>query len=117
MCREVRGLFVVMNRVPVRPEYAQAFEERFLRRAGAVDRMPGFIRTLVLRPEDSEEPYVVVTFWESKDAYTAWTQSEAFRQGHAGSGRLPEEAYRGPNKLETYTAFIDSAVEGEGAGR
>lgn len=109
-------MYVVMNRIPVHPDYAQAFEERFRRRAGAVDRMPGFLRTLVLRPDSQEDPYVVLTLWESKEAYAAWTESEAFQEGHARSGTLPREAFRGRNKLETFTAFVDSAAEVGEAG-
>ncbi|HLT58414.1 MAG: antibiotic biosynthesis monooxygenase [Limnochordales bacterium] len=109
-------MYVVMNRIPVQPAFAEAFEERFRQRAGAVDQMPGFVRTLVLRPDNPEDPYVVLTLWESKEAYTAWTQSEAFQQGHARSGRLPREAFRGPNKVETFTAFVDSGDPDEGAG-
>ena len=109
-------MYVVMNRIPVHPDYAQAFEERFRQRAGAVDRMPGFIRTMVLRPDKAEDPYVVLTLWESKEAFTAWTQSAAFQEGHARSGTLPREAFRGPNKLETFTAFVDSGPAGGEAG-
>lgn len=106
-------MFVVMNRIPVRTEFGEAFEERFRQRAGAVDRMPGFIRTMVLRPENGEDPYVVLTMWESKEHYIAWTQSEAFQQGHSRPGRLPQEAYRGPSRLETFSTVVDSAQERE----
>lgn len=106
-------MYVVMNRIPVHPDFREAFEERFRRRAGAVDRMPGFIRTMVLRPENGDDPYVVLTMWESKEHYIAWTQSEAFQQGHARGGRLPEEAYRGPSRVEGFTTVVDSAQAGE----
>lgn len=104
-------MFVVMNRIPVRPEFREAFEERFRARAREVDRMPGFVRNWVLRPADPEDPYVVLTVWESEEAFEAWTQSEAFRRGHAQSGTLPREAFRGPSKLERYELFLDSAAE------
>lgn len=109
MMEKVISLYVVMNRIPVQPQYAEAFEARFRDRAGEVDRMPGFIRTLVLRPEAEDDPYVVLTFWESREAFEAWTKSEAFTRGHAQSGRLPEEAFRGPSKLERFVPFVDSA--------
>ncbi|MBO8140612.1 MAG: antibiotic biosynthesis monooxygenase [Firmicutes bacterium] len=110
-------MYVVMNRIPVQPEFAQAFEERFRSRAGEVDKMPGFIRNLVLRPDRPEDPYVVLTMWESREAFEAWTRSDAFQKGHARSGTLPREAFRGPNKLETFTAFLDSADPEEPANR
>lgn len=102
-------MFVVMNRIQVNPEYAGAFEDRFRQRAGEVDRMPGFLRNIVLRPVAPDDPYVVMTLWASREAFEAWTQSEAFRRGHARSGTLPAEAFRGPSRLETFEAFLDSA--------
>jgi len=106
-------VFVVMNRIPVSPEFQEAFEERFRSRAREVDRMPGFVRNWVLRPVDPEDPYVVVTVWESREAFEAWTRSEAFQRGHARSGTLPREAFRGVSKLERYELILDSAVEGD----
>jgi heme-degrading monooxygenase HmoA len=47
--------------------------------------------------------------WESREAFEAWTQSEAFRKGHARSGTLPPDAFRGPSRLEMYDAFLDTA--------
>ncbi|WP_114312183.1 antibiotic biosynthesis monooxygenase family protein [Thermus caldifontis] len=101
-------MFVVMNRIPVKPEYAEEFEEAFRTRARLVDRMPGFIRNLVLRPQAPGDPYVVMTFWESEAAFRAWTESPEFREGHARSGTLPKEAFREGNKLETFTTILDS---------
>jgi heme-degrading monooxygenase HmoA len=102
-------MFVVMNRISVNPSFTEAFEERFRQRAGEVDKMPGFIRNLVLRPSAPDDPYVVMTMWESKQAFEAWTQSDAFRKGHARSGTLPADAFRGPSRLEMYDAFLDTA--------
>ena len=104
-----RGMFVTMNRIFVHPEYAEAFEEAFRRRARLVDRMPGFIRNLVLRPENpAESPYIVMTFWESREHFEAWVNSPAFREGHARSGTLPREAFRAPSVLETFEVILDS---------
>jgi heme-degrading monooxygenase HmoA len=102
-------MFVVMNRISVNTDYATVFEERFRNRAAEVDSMPGFVRTVVLRPASPDDPYVVMTTWESKQAFEAWTQSDAFRRGHARSGTLPAEAFRGPSRVEMFEAFVDSA--------
>lgn len=101
-------VYVVMNRIAVKPEYAEALEARFRDRAGEVDKMSGFIRTMVLKPDRPDTPHVVLTFWESKEAFEAWTRSEAFQKGHRHSGTLPAEAFLGPSKLETFVAFVDS---------
>jgi heme-degrading monooxygenase HmoA len=105
-------MFVTMNRISVNPEYAQQFEENFRHRAQLVDRMPGFIRNLVLRPANpAQEPYVVMTFWESRAHFEGWVNSPEFKEGHARSGTLPREAFRGHSRLETYEVFSDSALK------
>lgn len=92
----------VANRIHVKLEYHDAFEARFRDRAGLVDGMPGFIANHVLRPTRDGDPFVVLTFWESREAFEAWTTSDAFRQGHARSGTLPKDAFSGPNVLEIH---------------
>ena len=108
-------MFVVMNRIPVNPAYQEQFEERFRTRAGEVDKMPGFVRNQVLRPDSAEEPYIVLTAWESKADFEAWVNSEAFRKGHARSGTLPKEAFLGQARLETYEIILDTNSESAGS--
>jgi heme oxygenase (mycobilin-producing) len=102
-------MITVANRIFVDPEFAERFEERFRNRAGLVDHMPGFISNQVLRPANPGDPYVVLTWWESREAFKEWTESDAFRQGHARSGTLPREAFTGPNKLEIHEVVQDSS--------
>lgn len=109
-------MIVTCNRIPVKPEYAAAFEERFADRSTLVDGMKGFISFQLLRPTKAEDPYVVMTFWESQEDFKAWTESEAFKEGHARSGRLPSDAFLGHPKLEIYdvlqsTTKIERAAE------
>jgi heme oxygenase (mycobilin-producing) len=102
-------MITVANRIFVAPEFAEQFEERFRQRAGLVDRMPGFISNQVLRPVNEGDPYIVLTWWERREDFEAWTRSEEFREGHARSGTLPKEAFTGPNKLELHEVFLDSS--------
>lgn len=95
-------MITVMNRISVKPEFTEQFEERFRNRAGLVDGMPGFIRNEVLRPTKQGDPYIVLTYWESLETFRNWTESEAFREGHARSGSLPREAFNGPSVLEIH---------------
>lgn len=101
-------MITVANRIHVSPEYHAQFEQRFRDRAGLVDGMPGFIANHVLRPTKEGEPFVVLTFWESREAFEAWTTSDAFRKGHARSGSLPREAFSGPNVLEVHEVVQSS---------
>ncbi|HSG05765.1 MAG TPA: antibiotic biosynthesis monooxygenase [Nitrospiria bacterium] len=104
-------MFVVMNRIPVNPDYADLFEERFRSRAGEVDKMPGFIRNQVLRPARPEQPYIVLTYWQSRQDFEAWVDSDAFKKGHSRSGALPQEAFKGPAALESFEVILDSATQ------
>ena len=105
-------MITVANRIYVNPAYAEAFEERFKDRAGLVDKMPGFIFNQLLRPARAGDPYVVFTQWESYDAFRAWTQSDAFKEGHAKSGTLPKAAFDQANKIEIHQVIQDSRNPG-----
>ena len=102
-------MFVVMNRISVNSEYAKQFEDRFRNRAGEVDQMPGFVRNQVLRPATADDPYIVLTYWHSQADFDSWVNSDAFQKGHAKSGTLPHEAFRGRPKLESFEVILDTA--------
>jgi len=101
-------MITVANRIYVKPEYAEAFEQRFRERAGLVDKMPGFISNQVRRPVNDGDPYVVFTTWNSRQDFMDWIKSDAFVKGHAQSGTLPREAFSGPNVLELHEVIQDS---------
>ena len=84
--------FVAINVLTV-PEGAGAtLEERFARRAGTVERAPGFQRFELLRPLDGTDSYLVYTRWASQADFEAWTTSQAFAGGHGqASGRSDAE--------------------------
>ncbi|AFZ68321.1 antibiotic biosynthesis monooxygenase family protein [Deinococcus peraridilitoris] len=104
-------MITVANRIYVNPDFAEAFEARFRERAGLVDQMPGFLSNFVLRPTKSGEPYIVLTLWESREAFEGWTQSDAFHQGHARSGSLPREAFSSPNILEIHEVISHAQTQ------
>jgi len=102
-------MFVTMNRFTIDPAHWDDFENRFKQRAGLVDGEPGFIRNTVLRPqEDTSEQHIVMTLWESRQAFESWTHSESFRQAHAKAGQTPKGWFIGPTKLEIFDAVTDS---------
>jgi heme-degrading monooxygenase HmoA len=102
-------MITVANRIYVGREYAEAFERRFRERAGLVDKMPGFVSNMVLRPVNDGDPYVVFTVWDSRQDFLDWVRSDAFVKGHAQSGTMPKEAFTGPNILEVHEVLQDSA--------
>lgn len=56
------------------PKGAEAeIEQRFAARKKAADAAPGFQGFELLRPRIGEERYFVVTRWETREAYDAWS--------------------------------------------
>lgn len=102
-------MIVTCNRIPVNPDHADAFETRFADRAALVDGMPGFIAFHLLRPQKDGDPYIVMTYWESREDFDNWTQSEAFKEGHARSGTLPPGTFAGHPKLEVFEVIQSTA--------
>lgn len=74
--------FVAINYITCQKNYQQRFEELFKSRAHAIDRMPGFVNMQVLKPNKDEDDYLIVSFWESEDAFKKWTNSPEFIEGH-----------------------------------
>ncbi len=102
-------MITVANRIYVNPEYAEQFEKVFRERAGLVDKMPGFISNQVLRPANEGDPYIVMTYWNSRQDFLGWIRSDSFIKGHAQSGTLPKEAYSKSNVLEVHELIQDSS--------
>jgi len=104
-------MFVTMNRFTINPEYWDDFETRFKQRAGLIDGEPGFIRNTVLRPqENSSDQHIVMTLWESREAFEAWTISDAFRKAHKQAGHTPKEWFLAPSKLESFESVTDTQI-------
>lgn len=98
-----------MNRIPVNKKYWEEFEKSFQSRAGLVDKFPGFIRNIVLRPkEDTSQYHIVMTFWRSKEDFIAWTESEDFKKAHMRARGRPEDFYAGKNVFEMYEVISDT---------
>lgn len=74
--------FVAVNYIDCTPEYRERFEELFGSRAHAIDSMPGFIEMHVLRPAKEGDKYLIVSYWQTEEAFKDWTKSEAFIEGH-----------------------------------
>jgi heme-degrading monooxygenase HmoA len=99
-------MIVVTNRIPVAKGFEAQFEERFRNRAGRVDKSPGFIRNEVLRPITGDY-YIVLTHWESEDAFKAWANSDSFKQAHSGP-RPPKEMFSGTNVFEMHEVIMST---------
>ncbi len=74
---------VKINAITVPHERRADFEQRFATRAGQVSSAPGFESFELLAPNDDREVCLVITHWESEEAFAAWLGSADFSAGHA----------------------------------
>ncbi|MDA8346597.1 MAG: antibiotic biosynthesis monooxygenase [Thermaerobacter sp.] len=89
-------MVIVVNRLQfeaARPE----LEKGFLSAPSMTDRIPGCVGFEFWRNEGEAE-YLVVTKWEDRASFEAWTQSEAFRSAH----RNTRSAEGGSSNLGVY---------------
>lgn len=82
-------MYIATNRFKVKPDCVEAFERRWLNREVFLQNSPGFISFNLLRGASSEGHvlYISHSSWESHQAFIAWTQSDAFRNGHRAAGQ------------------------------
>ena len=78
-------MFIAMNRFKITPGFESGFEKVWKERDTYLDTVPGFKSFSLLKGPETEEYvlYASHSVWESKDAFDAWTQSEAFHKAHA----------------------------------
>ncbi|MBH04216.1 MAG: antibiotic biosynthesis monooxygenase [Xanthomonadales bacterium] len=100
-------MYIAMNRFRIRPGHEADFLAVWRNRESHLDGVPGFKQFNMLQGPTTEEHTLFIshTTWESKDAFTAWTQSEAFRKAHAGAGGS-REMYLGPPQFEGFEIQI-----------
>ena len=82
-------MFIAMNRFKIVPGKEDAFEKVWKNRDSHLKGVPGFIEFNLIKGEETKEfsLYASHSKWESKDAFIAWTKSEAFRKAHQGAGQ------------------------------
>lgn len=73
--------YVVMNHIPVTDEGRPLFEHRFKNRPKLLEKQPGFAAIRVLRPL-SLNTYIVLTAWETGEAFSEWQKSSDFEKSH-----------------------------------
>lgn len=97
-------MFVAMNRFSVVPGQEQRFEEVWSGRESYLDGVPGFVRFALLRGDEAGE-YISHSSWESRAAFEAWTQSEAFQAAHR-QGSL-QGVLAGPPRVALYDSLME----------
>ena len=94
-------MIAITNRLPVKEGHAAEVVERFADSRGNVQDFPGFVSMEVLRSSDDTE-VLVITRWESREAFDSWVESDSFRQAHgrdSGSDYLSGRPQRGSYEI------------------
>lgn len=100
-------MYIAMNRFRIALGREQDFEQVWRDRDSHLDDVPGFREFQLLRGPSDETAtlYASHTVWESQQAFTDWTESEAFRKAHAG-GRMPEGTVVAPPSFEGFHVVL-----------
>ena len=100
-------MFVAMNRFKIAAGKEAEFIEIWRKRDSHLDQVPGFKNFNLLQGPANDEFTLFVSHsnWESREAFEAWTKSEAFRQAHANAG-TSKGVYLGPPQFEGFVAVL-----------
>jgi len=81
-------MFIAMNRFKIALGKESEFVAIWRNRETYLDDVPGFREFHLLRGPSNEEHTLFAShsIWESKEAFDAWTRSEAFRKAHSSAG-------------------------------
>lgn len=101
-------MYIAMNRFRIVRGREPDFERLWTDRNSHLDGVPGFLGFRLLRgPEaDDHTLYASHSTWRDRDAFVAWTRSEAFRKAHAGAGGRGD-LYLGHPQFEGFDCVLD----------
>ena len=100
-------MFLAMNRFKIAHGFEEGFEKVWRERDSFLSEVPGF-KTFSLMKGPVSDDYVLYashSVWESKEAFVAWTESDAFRNAHAQTS-APKGTYLGHPELETFETVL-----------
>ncbi len=100
-------MFIAMNRFKITPGKETEFVEIWKNRETYLDEVPGFKEFHLLKGPANEEYSLFASHsvWESREAFEAWTHSEAFRKAHANAGGA-KGVYIGHPNFEGFEAVL-----------
>jgi heme-degrading monooxygenase HmoA len=100
-------MFVAMNRFKITLGREDDFVKIWAERDSHLEGVPGFKNFQLLRGPTTEEHTLFAShsIWEDRDAFEAWTRSEAFRKAHASAGGA-KGIYLGHPEFEGFEAVL-----------
>ena len=100
-------MYIAMNRFQIVAGKEKIFEQLWENRETYLESVKGFKSFNLIKGEANETftLYASHSTWASKDAFTNWTKSEAFRQAHKNAGSV-KNIYIGHPKFEGFEVII-----------
>ncbi|MEM7503717.1 MAG: antibiotic biosynthesis monooxygenase [Pseudomonadota bacterium] len=100
-------MFVAMNRFKIAPGYEEGFETVWRERDSFLNEVPGFKSFSLLKGSETDDYvlYASHSIWESREAFTAWTESEQFKLAHRQRS-APKGTYLEHPELETFESVL-----------
>ena len=100
-------MYIAMNRFRIAIGRENDFEELWRKRDSYLKDVQGFREFSLLRGPTDEEATLFAshTVWDSREAFEAWTNSDAFRKAH-GQARAPEGTYLGHPVFEGFEVVL-----------
>lgn len=101
-------MFIAMNRFRIVPGREADFERVWAERDTHLKGVPGFMGFRLLKGTEADDHtlYASHSTWRSREAFEAWTRSDAFRKAHAGAGSQ-RDLYLGHPQFEGFEAVLD----------
>jgi len=100
-------MYIANNRFRIATGREADFEEIWRARDRYLSEVPGFHGFQLLRAAAGEDHTLFVSSsqWESREAFVAWTESEAFRKAHSDA-RSPAGTVLGPPQFEGFEVVL-----------
>ena len=100
-------MYIAMNRFQIAIGRERDFENLWRQRESSLEEVEGFLEFHLLRGPTDEKATLFAshTVWNSREAFEAWTNSEAFRKAHA-QARAPEGTYLGHPVFECFEVVL-----------
>ena len=102
-------MYGAMNNLKVVEGIEEEVERTWKERESYLGGVPGLLLFALLKA-DTQGEYVSHSTWESRDAFAAWVDSEAFAKGHRQGSLM--SVLQGPPEIKTYEAIIEETPEG-----
>tara|TARA_Y100000768_G_scaffold258956_1_gene197010 strand:+ start:46502 stop:46804 length:303 start_codon:yes stop_codon:yes gene_type:complete len=100
-------MFLAMNRFKIKLGEEELFESIWRERDSLLDQVQGFKEFSLMRGDSNDEYTLFAshTLWSSKDDFSNWTKSEAFRIAHKDAGKH-RDIYLGPPVFESFEKVV-----------